>query len=93
MNGICIKLLSLRHVHSACFCHIFNLDIYVNVKWLGFNVNRMGTRVFIGRLSHSARDRDVERFFKGYGKIMEIVLKTGFGFVVGRKYCDQWTDF
>lgn len=42
----------------------------------------MGTRVFIGRLSNSARERDVERFFKGYGKIMEIVLKTGFGFVV-----------
>lgn len=42
----------------------------------------MGTRVFIGRLSNSARERDVERFFKGYGKIMEVVLKTGFGFVV-----------
>lgn len=43
---------------------------------------RMGTRVYIGRLSHSAREKDVERFFKGYGKVREIVLKEGYGFVV-----------
>lgn len=42
----------------------------------------MGTRVYIGRLSHSAREKDVERFFKGYGKVREIVLKEGYGFVV-----------
>lgn len=41
----------------------------------------MGTRVYIGRLSNSARERDVERFFKGYGKVREIVLKEGYGFV------------
>jgi len=39
-------------------------------------------RLYIGRLSDSARDRDVERFFKGYGRIREIVLKNGYGFVV-----------
>ncbi|KAM9294108.1 serine/arginine-rich splicing factor 5 isoform 2-T2 [Gastrophryne carolinensis] len=38
-------------------------------------------RVFIGRLSPHARERDVERFFKGYGRIREINLKSGFGFV------------
>ena len=42
----------------------------------------MGSRVYLGRLSHSARERDVESFFKGYGKIREIVLKDGFGFIV-----------
>jgi len=41
-----------------------------------------GVRLYIGRLSDSARDRDVERFFKGYGRIREIVLKNGYGFVV-----------
>ncbi|XP_036398401.1 serine and arginine rich splicing factor 5b [Megalops cyprinoides] len=40
-----------------------------------------GRRVFIGRLSPSAREKDVERFFKGYGKIRDIDLKKGFGFV------------
>jgi len=38
-------------------------------------------RVFIGRLPSRASERDVEHFFKGFGKIREVVLKTGFGFV------------
>jgi len=42
----------------------------------------MSARLYIGRLSDSARDRDVERFFKGYGRIREIVLKSGYGFIV-----------
>ncbi|MEQ2210000.1 hypothetical protein XENOCAPTIV_007075 [Xenoophorus captivus] len=41
-----------------------------------------GCRIFIGRLSPSAREKDVERFFKGYGRIRDIDLKRGFGFVV-----------
>lgn len=41
-----------------------------------------GCRVFIGHLSPHARERDVEKFFKGYGRIREINLKNGFGFVV-----------
>uniref|UniRef100_A0A8D3CM36 Serine and arginine rich splicing factor 5b n=1 Tax=Scophthalmus maximus TaxID=52904 RepID=A0A8D3CM36_SCOMX len=40
-----------------------------------------GCRIFIGRLSPSAREKDVERFFKGYGRIRDIDLKRGFGFV------------
>ncbi|VDP08641.1 unnamed protein product [Soboliphyme baturini] len=40
-----------------------------------------GTRVYIGRLPYKARERDVEEFFKGYGRIREILLKNGFGFV------------
>jgi len=39
------------------------------------------TRVFIGRLNHRARESDVERFFKGYGKLRDISLKNGYGFV------------
>ncbi|XP_078419274.1 serine/arginine-rich splicing factor 5-like [Cetorhinus maximus] len=41
----------------------------------------MRCRVFIGHLSPHAREKDVERFFKGYGRIREINLKNGFGFV------------
>ena len=41
-----------------------------------------GSRIFIGRLNPSARERDVEKFFKGYGRIRDIDLKRGFGFVV-----------
>ena len=38
-------------------------------------------RVYVGRLSHRARESDVDRFFRGYGKIHDIMLKNGFGFV------------
>ncbi|MEE6517280.1 hypothetical protein FKM82_027396 [Ascaphus truei] len=38
-------------------------------------------RIYIGRLSHRARERDVESFFKGFGKIVEVDLKNGYGFV------------
>ena len=43
---------------------------------------RMGTRVYIGRLPYQAREKDVERFFRGYGRINDIMLKNGYGFVV-----------
>lgn len=39
------------------------------------------TRVYVGRLSYRARERDVEHFFRGFGKIREVTLKNGFGFV------------
>ncbi|KAF9403224.1 serine arginine-rich splicing factor [Mortierella sp. AD011] len=41
----------------------------------------MGTRVYLGRLSRDASDRDVENLFKNYGRLREVTLKNGFGFV------------
>ena len=43
----------------------------------------MGTHVFIGGLSNPhLRERDLEKFFEGYGRIEEVVIKQGYGFVV-----------
>jgi RNA recognition motif-containing protein len=42
----------------------------------------MGTRVYVGRISYDVRERDIEKFFKGYGRIREILMKDGFAFVV-----------
>ncbi|KAL5463334.1 hypothetical protein EMCRGX_G032226 [Ephydatia muelleri] len=39
------------------------------------------SRVYLGRLSYQAREKDVERFFRGFGRIKDINLKNGFGFV------------
>lgn len=39
------------------------------------------SRVFIGRLTSRATERDVEHFFRGFGRIRDVVLKNGFGFV------------
>jgi len=48
----------------------------------------MGTRVYIGRLSYHARDKDIERFFRGFGRIRDIMLKNGYGFVEFDDYRD-----
>lgn len=42
----------------------------------------IGSRVYIGRLPYGVRERDIERFFRGFGRIREILLKNGYGFVV-----------
>ena len=39
------------------------------------------SRIYLGRLPYRATQRDVERFFKGYGKITDVQLKNGYGFV------------
>ncbi|CAJ0648838.1 13544_t:CDS:2 [Entrophospora sp. SA101] len=46
------------------------------------------TRVYIGRLARDARERDVEKLFRGYGTIKEIKLMNGFGFVEFRDHRD-----
>ncbi|XP_013786056.1 serine/arginine-rich splicing factor 4-like [Limulus polyphemus] len=48
----------------------------------------MGTRVYIGRLNYDCRERDLEKFFKGYGRIREVLIKNGFGFVEFDDYRD-----
>jgi len=40
------------------------------------------SRVYIGNLPSRATERDLEHFFKGFGKIRDVMLKNGFGFVV-----------
>ena len=47
-----------------------------------------GQRVYLGNLSDDTRDRDVEKFLKGYGRVREISLKNGYGFVEFEDYRD-----
>lgn len=42
----------------------------------------MSSRVYIGHLSSRATEREIGDFFRGYGRIRDIVMKNGFGFVV-----------
>lgn len=35
-------------------------------------------RVYVGRLSYHVREKDIQRFFSGYGKLLEIDLKNGY---------------
>ncbi|XP_077465854.1 serine/arginine-rich splicing factor 6-like [Stigmatopora argus] len=38
-------------------------------------------RVYIGRLGYHVREKDVQRFFGSFGKVLEVDLKNGYGFV------------
>jgi arginine/serine-rich splicing factor 4/5/6 len=46
----------------------------------------MGTRVFVGGLTYRVRERDIEKFFRKYGRIKEVAMKNGFAFVVSNHY-------
>lgn len=37
-------------------------------------------KVYLGNLSYDIRERDIERFLKGYGRIRSISVKEGYGF-------------
>jgi len=44
--------------------------------------------VYIGGLPYGVREKDLERFFKGYGRIRDILMKNGYGFVEFDDYRD-----
>eukprot|EP00095_Tigriopus_kingsejongensis_P007164 snap_masked-scaffold211_size255937-processed-gene-0.6 protein:Tk07164 transcript:snap_masked-scaffold211_size255937-processed-gene-0.6-mRNA-1 annotation:"serine-arginine protein 55" len=46
------------------------------------------TRVYLGGLSYRARERDIEKFFKKFGRLREISLKNGYCFVEFEDYRD-----
>ncbi|KXJ75433.1 hypothetical protein RP20_CCG011738 [Aedes albopictus] len=48
----------------------------------------MGSRVYIGKLPIDTRERDIERFFEGFGRINEILLRGSYGFVEFEDYRD-----
>ena len=50
----------------------------------GRSSNRSPDRncVYVGGLAHDAREKDIESFFSGYGKINQINVKKGFAFTV-----------
>uniref|UniRef100_A0A0K8U0D6 Serine-arginine protein 55 n=1 Tax=Bactrocera latifrons TaxID=174628 RepID=A0A0K8U0D6_BACLA len=48
----------------------------------------VGSRVYVGGLPYGVRERDLERFFKGYGRTRDILLKNGYGFVEFEDYRD-----
>lgn len=48
----------------------------------------VGTRLYVGGLPHGVNERDLERFFRGYGRMREVLLKNGYGFVEFDDYRD-----
>lgn len=77
-----VHIQTLMHQILSCFYSTFGLMFTKSCGFPFQQITMSGCRVFIGHLSPHARERDVEKFFKGYGRIREINLKNGFGFVV-----------
>ena len=83
---------TLQICESNCkyFCSLKTENLYqpyVESDWKHFVsyqlklTLKMSTRVYLGGLSHRARERDVEKFFRKFGRIRDISLKNGFAFV------------
>lgn len=51
-------------------------------------MSRGGTRVYFGRLPRDTRERDLERFVRGFGRVREVSIKLGYGFVVSYEEID-----
>ena len=41
-------------------------------------------RVYIGNLARGCRERDVEKFFQGFGRIEEMMFKGTYAFIVSK---------
>lgn len=39
------------------------------------------SRVYVGRLPPRARQSDIEHFFRGFGRLREVLMKNGYCFV------------
>lgn len=58
--------------------HLFVLLLLLSA----LQIVMVGTRVYVGGLSYRVGERDLDRFFRSYGRLRDIVIKNGFGFVV-----------
>lgn len=67
---------------SRGFCEVF---IAWNIKYFRA-MSKSKTRLYFGKLHETTRERDLEKFVRGYGKIREISVKRGYGFVVSLLY-------
>lgn len=48
----------------------------------------VGSRVYVGGLPYGTTERDLERFFRGYGRMRDVLIKNGYGFVEFDDYRD-----
>lgn len=48
----------------------------------------VGSRVYVGGLPYGTSERDLERFFRGYGRMRDVLIKNGYGFVEFDDYRD-----
>lgn len=76
---------TISHPHPSCLFSTFpspNSLSFISPSTFSFFLTFiMSTRVYLGHLPRDASDREVEGLFKNYGRLREVTLKNGFGFV------------
>merc|ERR1711963_1240600 len=76
-------------IHDAAFGKPTTSLISIkSFEFISSQMSKMSTRVYVGGLNHRSREKDVERFFRKFGRIREISLKNGFCFVEFDDYRD-----
>ena len=58
------------------------------LKRLAGAMSNRGCRVYIGNMPSGVREKDLERFFKKFGRPNDFLVKQGFGFVEFDDYRD-----
>ena len=56
-----------------------SLETWRTSRLKSAKMGRESVSVFVGNLSDHARNEDIDRFFKGYGKLKDVSLKGGYG--------------
>lgn len=83
------KTLANNPVTPPCFANFWEVRSFVVRRDLELlKIMPSGQRVYVGNLANDVRERDVEKFFKGFGKLGEISIKNGYGFVDFEDYRD-----
>lgn len=76
LRNLCKIVVNVKSIFFL-YNKIFNWPVFFL-----FQIKMVGTRVYVGGLSYRVGERDLDRFFRSYGRLRDIVIKNGFGFVV-----------
>ena len=73
---------SLPREPPSCSSRLASFFPFTQFKLPKMSRGSGGTRVYFGRLPRDTRERDLERFVRGFGRVREVSIKLGYGFVV-----------
>ena len=68
-------------INAVAMKNGFAFVVSLVTLWFLF-YSMVGTRVYVGGLPFGTRERDLQKFFKGYGRFHDVLIKNHYGFVV-----------
>ena len=52
----------------------------INIEFFVSEITTKDYKIFIGNIPFDCRESDIHHFFRGYGRIRQVVLKNNYGF-------------